>query len=158
MIRAISWPKTQMSACLLVFFGIPLLVWAQSSPATPKHAKHRDSSSPEPAALTDQLRDLQAKVAKLEAALKQKHQGQATSDSPHASAPSKQDAESKEMGMKKMGSMKTMGMMSGKGMGTGMMGNKGMGMTSGNGMGMMSGKGMGMGMMSGMKKEQKGCG
>src|SRR5207253_2177749 len=63
----------------IAFMGVtlalgPLLGIAQSKPSPPakhRHADQKDSNQD----LTDQVRDLQAKVAKLEAALQQGHQG-----------------------------------------------------------------------------------
>jgi len=101
------------------------------------HADHEAAAKP----LGDQLRELQQKVARLEAALKQNHTGQSTAASGTGM--------SGMSGMKKGG-----GMMKGmSGMGMSGKGMSGMGMTSGgkmSGMGMMSGMSMGGKKMSGM--------
>ncbi|MFV1966594.1 MAG: Spy/CpxP family protein refolding chaperone [Pirellulaceae bacterium] len=143
-----------LASVLGLALAMPVSALAQDEPADDgQHSRQQaGQSSPAGQSLVDQIRDLQAKVARLEAALKQKHQAK-TSDA------------SGGMGMKggmmggksgKMGGM--MGGKSGK-MGMGMMSKKKgamsakempeKGTTSGMKMmgGKMSGK-MGMGMMS----------
>lgn len=117
------------------------------------HARHQTEAK----TLGEQLRELQQKVARLEAALKQDHAGQSTA----AADSSGKGGMKGMMGMGRMSSGSKMGMggmggmnMSGMGMGGGMMkGMSGMGMQ---GMGMMgggmnmSGMNMGGGSTSGM--------
>src|SRR5262249_5192471 len=122
----------------------PLLSGAQGKqPADPPKHKHPDQKASSKD-LADQIRDLQAKVAKLEAALKQEHEGTSDTD---------------RMG----GMMNMVGGMGGKKEGKGamggmmemMMGGKdGMGLMDGDMMemmGMMGMGSMGQGDMKGMK-------
>jgi Spy/CpxP family protein refolding chaperone len=102
-----------------------------------KHAQHADAkSAPADAPLAEQIRQLRAKVATLEAALAQGHRG---------GGPAAVGGPTPGMGMGKMGGGQAMGG------GMGMMGGKG----AGQGMGMMGG---GMGMMEGMDMGMMGMG
>jgi hypothetical protein len=106
-----------------------LLVWALPVTAQdkrpPDQAKHQHADkAPGADNLADQVRDLQAKIAKLEAALKQGHQGAPVAGPPAAG----------------MGAMPMN--MGGKQAGKGMMGEMGMGMPGMGGAGGMGGMGM----------------
>jgi Spy/CpxP family protein refolding chaperone len=111
--------------------GWPLAGTAQDKAADQAKHKHGDAVVADKS-LADQVRELQAKVTKLEAALKQSHPGTSA-------------------GSGGMGGMMGGGMMGGPGtggpgmgmMGSGMMGGPGMGMMGGSGMGGMQGKGTG---------------
>ncbi len=149
-------------------------VAAQSGPSKPAASSatdHADHSATQPS-LADQLRKLQDKVARLEAALKQNHTGQSdptggmqgmsgmSSDSKMGMGGMKMGGGMMKgmsgMGMQGMGGgmMKGMGMMGGMNMGSGNSsdmsgmsmggGSSGMGGMSGMGMGMMGSGGMGM--------------
>lgn len=128
-----------LASVVLSIAALPITVGAQDATTNDSpHANHTSSKSPTgDQSLADQLRELQTKVAKLEAALKQNHQA--------AQNPSGMQMGSMgdgKMGMDK-GMGKGMGMMSGMG-NTSSQGMRGM---SGQGMGGMSGQGMGgMGM------------
>lgn len=164
-----------LASVMLSIVVLPITVGAQDTTTKDSpHANHTSSkSSTGDQSLADQLRELQTKVARLEAALKQNHQGKAVGGEEHASGHgTTSEHGSGGKGMMKMGgmqggkmgdSMKDMGaMQSGKGMGmSGMgsmsgLGKSGMGM---DGMGMdgmkMMGSGVGMmGQMQGMGQMQ----
>jgi hypothetical protein len=140
-----KWLKQQSASRLALLGGAlvlgallawPLLGTAQDSkPAD--HAKHRHPDGKQVAdkVLTAQLRDLQAKVAKLEAALKQRQPAQ----------PGGMAGMGMGKGMMGMGMMDEMGMMRGGmgGMGTKGGGHAGMGMMDMDAMEMMGMMGMG---------------
>lgn len=135
--------RTLTLAALFVVSAFPFVSLAQDATANKEnngqHANHTQADS----SLPEQLRALQTKVAALEAALKQSHQG--------AQDPSGMQIGSMGAGQMKM--EKSMGMMSGMGRmsGQGMSGMSGMGMGNMPTMGGMSGQGMsGMVGMSGM--------
>jgi Spy/CpxP family protein refolding chaperone len=120
-------PLTASRAALLLVGGAlalglawPLAGTAQDKATDPAKHKHGDASTADKS-LADQVRELQAKVTKLEAALKQSHPG--TPSGP--------------------------GGMGGMMMGGGMMGGPGMGGMQGKGMGGMPGMDMMMGGMGG---------
>jgi hypothetical protein len=142
----------------------------QPSPGHQSHAANPASPAAGDAALVQQLRELQSKVTRLEAALKQNHQAASSVAQPNAAAGQgmgmmgeqemaggmgamqpRQDM--RGMGMGRMG-MGGMGMMEREGMGMGAM-QTGQGMQSGGGMGMMEQEGMSMmGQMQGMGSMQ----
>jgi len=148
-------------------------VAAQSGPSKPAASSatdHADHSATQPS-LADQLRKLQDKVARLEAALKQNHTGQSDPTGGMQGMSGMSSDSKMGMGGMKMGGgmMKGMGMMGGMNMGSGNssdmsgmsmgggssgmggMSGMGMGMMGSGGMGMMGSGGMGMGMMGRMK-------
>lgn len=94
---------------LVVSLTWPLAGVAQDKTTDPAKHKHTDKSADADKDLAAQVRDLQAKIAKLEAALKQGHKGTPSSTSDKGGMP----------GM-------SMGMMGDKKMGMGMMGMGGM--------------------------------
>ncbi len=118
-----------------VVLAQPQTAWSGDDGKQKNNQAHASSTAPK--SLNQELAALRAKVAKLEAALKENHQGKAT--------PKKEGmmAKGSMKGMSGMGGMKRgkkMGMMSGKKMGKGKMSAKGKKMRKG----MMGGKGMGM--------------
>ena len=134
----------------LMLFAMPTVAYSQAEKST-SHSTQQQQSSDRQSVLADQLRVLQAKVAQLEAMLKQKHAASMSSGAPS-------DAMKGMAGMQMGKGMSGMGMKSMSGMGGGgkQMGMMGQGMSD---MGSMSGMGMG-GMqkdgMSGMKMMGKG--
>ncbi len=138
-----------LASVMLLIVALPITVGAQD--ATTKdspHANHTSSKSPTgDQSLAGQLRELQTKVAKLEAALKQKHAGKMGSG-----------MQGNSMQGKGMGMKSGMGNMSSQGQGMSGMGTSGMsgqGKSGMGGMGMMGGKGMAMmGQMKGMGQMQ----
>jgi hypothetical protein len=151
------WFFKQPSASRLALLAALVVVGAFLAwglPATgqdkqpPDHAKHQHADKvPDANTMADQIRDLQAKIAKVETALKQGHQGTSAGGPAVAG----------------MGSMPMN--MGGKQAGKGMMGEMGMGMGGMGGMGMMDMDmdamemmgmgGMGQKGMKGMGKMQK---
>lgn len=141
-----------LASALLVFGGLATTGHAQQSGAG--HQSHSASPavpSGDEASLAEQLRQLQSKVAQLEASMKQNHQAMGSSPAQPGGMAEQgmrmMDMEGMgmtEQGMGRMGSMQ-----SGQGMsGMGMMSRRRMGAMSGQGMDGMSGMGMGrMGMM-----------
>lgn len=137
-------------------------VAAQSGPSKPTAASETDHAahSVTQPSLADQLRKLQDKVARLEAALKQNHTGQSDPAGGMQGMSGMSSGSKMSMGGMKMGGgmmkgkssmgMQDKSMLAGKGMSGGMMSGMGMGgglMKSMSGMGMMGGGMKGMGMM-----------
>lgn len=136
--------------------GIAQKAQTPNSSASKRATRHGATADNASQTLPVQLRELQEKVAKLEAALKQRHQGESAGSSDQTghgghgkrSGHGGASSQNKPMGKSRMkmgsgmkgGSMQGMGMMSGGKMGMGMMGGGKMGM------GMMK-RGMGMSMM-----------
>lgn len=148
-----------LASATLLFSGLVTAVRAQQPSAV--HSSHAPASANDEASLTEQLKQLQSKVAQLEAALKQNHQGMAGPPAPSGGMA----GQAMPMMDDELGGMQPGQGMQGMGMGSGMMQREMSGMSSmqsGQGMngmgmmrqrGMMSGQGMpGMGMdgMSGM--------
>lgn len=148
-----------LASATLLFSSLVTAVRAQQPSAV--HSSHAPASANDEASLTEQLKQLQSKVAQLEAALKQNHQGMAGPPAPSGGMA----GQAMPMMDDELGGMQPGQGMQGMGMGSGMMQREMSGMSSmqsGQGMngmgmmrqrGMMSGQGMpGMGMdgMSGM--------
>jgi Spy/CpxP family protein refolding chaperone/outer membrane murein-binding lipoprotein Lpp len=159
-------------AALVVGLAWPLAGVAQDKPGDHGKHKHSEKSADTGKDLATQVRDLQAKVATLEAALKQGHQGKAAATPPAAGTGHSPAAPGgMKKGMGKMGHMDMGGGMSGMaGKGAGGMGMMGMGMEGAPGgaagmahgdtdmmemMGMMGMGPMGKGGMAGMDKMRK---
>jgi hypothetical protein len=151
-------PSTVSRLALLPLLGAlalglawPLAVAAQDKASDPATHKHGAKSADADKDLAAQVRDLQAKIAKLEAALKQGHKGTPSGTTDTSGMGGKKmgmGMEDMPDQMKKM--MQMMGGMQGKGMG-------GMGMEDDDTdmMGMMGMGSMGRGGMKGMKGMEK---
>lgn len=142
--QVLMYPSQRLSIALafLTLFLASLPGYAQQTgPSHQSHAANLSSPSSDDASLAEQLRQLQSKIAQLEAALQRSHQA--------ASVPAQQGAPGRRgMGMmagREMGSMGSaqpgQGPQGGRGMG---MMQRGQGTPAGGGMGMMEQEGMGM--------------
>jgi Spy/CpxP family protein refolding chaperone len=144
-------PLTASRVAILLVGGVlalglawPLAGTAQGKPTDPAKHKHGDAAAADKS-LADQVRELQAKVTKLEAALKQSHPG-----TPAGSGGMGGMMGKGMPGMDMMSGMQGQGAGGMPGMGGGGMGSKGMGGMMDMMMGGMQGKGMaGMAGMSG---------